>query len=209
MARYRGSVCRLCRRERMKLYLKGDRCHSDKCAVTRREYPPGQHGQSRRTKHSDYGIQLREKQKAKRIYGVLERQFRNYFEKADKARGVTGENLLQYLERRLDNMVFRLGYASSRVQARQLVRHGHIQVNGRKVNIPSFLTKVGDEIGIKPSSQKLQIIKDSVETIVRSGIPAWLELDSDSYKGTVKAIPTREDLGGMIQDHLIVELYSK
>ena len=140
---------------------------------------------------------------------MLERQFRNYFEKADKARGVTGENLLQYLERRLDNMVFRLGYASSRVQARQLVRHGHIQVNGRKVNIPSFLTKVGDEIGIKPSSQKLQIIKDSVETIVRSGIPAWLELDSDSYKGTVKAIPTREDLGGMIQDHLIVELYSK
>ncbi|MDP8255515.1 MAG: 30S ribosomal protein S4 [Candidatus Alcyoniella australis] len=209
MARYRGSVCRLCRRERMKLYLKGDRCHSDKCAVNRREYPPGQHGQRRRMKHSDYGIQLREKQKAKRIYGVLEKQFRQYFEKADKAKGVTGENLLRFLEGRLDNIVFRLGFSASRKQARQLVLHGHVRVNDRKVNIPSYQVREGDVVAIKSSSQKLQAIKDSVETIVRSGVPTWLELDTDHFNGTIKAIPTREDLGGMIQDHLIVELYSK
>ncbi len=208
MARYRGAVCRLCRREGMKLYLKGDRCYSDKCAVERRNYPPGQHGQ-RRPKFSNYGEQLREKQKVKRIYGVLEKQFRRYFEMADRQKGITGVNLLILLERRLDNMVFRLGFASSRNEARQLVRHNHFRVNGRKVNIPSYLVKPGDVIELREKSRKIQRIQDSLEAVVRRGVPSWLELDKDRFRGRVLALPTREDLTMPIREQLIVELYSK
>jgi len=208
VARYRGAVCRLCRREGMKLYLKGDRCYSDKCAVERRNYPPGQHGQ-RRPKFSNYGEQLREKQKVKRIYGVLEKQFRRYFEMADRQKGITGVNLLILLERRLDNMVFRLGFASSRNEARQLVRHNHFRVNGRKVNIPSYLVKPGDVIELREKSRKIQRIQDSLEAVVRRGVPSWLELDKDRFRGRVLALPTREDLTMPIREQLIVELYSK
>jgi small subunit ribosomal protein S4 len=208
VARYRGSICRLCRREGMKLYLKGDRCYSDKCAVERRSYPPGQHGQ-RRPKFSSYGEQLREKQKVKRIYGVLERQFSRYFERADSQRGITGVNLLLLLERRLDNMVFRLGFAASRNEARHLVRHSHFLVNGRKVNIPSYLVKPGDVIELRQKSRKIQRVQESLEAVVRRGVPGWLELEKDQSKGRVLALPSREELTMPIREQLIVELYSK
>jgi small subunit ribosomal protein S4 len=209
LARNRGSVCRLCRREDMKLFLKGDRCLSDKCAYERRAYPPGQHGQRRRGKMSDYSTQLREKQKVKRIYGLLEKQFRIYYGNADRAKGVTGSTLLTSLEQRLDNLVYRLGFSVSRNQARQLVRHGHILVNGRKVNIPSFLVKTGDVIEVREKSRKVATILESLETVERRGVPQWLDLEKDNFKCTVRALPTREDITMPIQEQLIVELYSK
>ena len=209
MARNIGAACRRCRRENLKLFLKGDRCYSDKCSFERRAFGPGQHGQSRFRKMSDYAVQLREKQKVKSMYGMLEKQFRLTFEKAEKQKGVTGENLLVLLERRLDNTIFRLGFASSRNQARQLVRHKHILVNGRKVNIPSFLVSENDEITLKEKSRANPIINESLEAVARRGVPSWLELDKDNYKATVKAMPNREELTMPIQEQLIVELYSK
>ncbi|MFC1838800.1 30S ribosomal protein S4 [Thermodesulfobacteriota bacterium] len=209
MARYTGSSCRLCRRENLKLFLKGDRCYSDKCAFERRPYAPGQHGQRRGGKVSDYQLQLREKQKVKRIYGVLEKQFRKYYYNAEKHKGITGTNLLLFLECRLDNIVYRMGFSSSRKQARQLVRQNHFTVNGRKVNIPSFQVSTGDVIEIKEKSRKLKVVLDSLETVVRRGIPAWVELDKDKLRGTLTAIPNREDLTMPMQEQLIVELYSK
>jgi len=208
LARYREAVCRLCRREGIELYLKGDRCYTDKCAFKRRGYPPGQHGQ-RRPKHSDYGVQLREKQKAKRIYGILETQFRNYFEKADRMKGKTGENLLILLERRLDSVVYKLGFAQTRRESRQLVRHGHFNVGGRKVNIPSFTVKPGDVVELREKSRKVTGVNEALDSVVRKGIPAWLELDRENFKGTVRIMPTREDVKEPIQEQLIVELYSK
>lgn len=208
MARYTGPSCRLCRREGMKLYLKGERCYTDKCAIVRRNYAPGQHGQVRR-KLSEYGIQLREKQKARRIYGVLERQFRNYFELAERQPGATGENLLRLLERRLDNVVYRMGFASSRNEARQLVSHGHFTVNGRKVNIPSYLVKVGDVIAVKESSKEKPKFKDLAEMAAHRTPPAWLSVDAENMTGKVLAYPAREDIDVPISEHLIVELYSK
>lgn len=209
MARNIGAACRRCRRENLKLFLKGDRCYSDKCAFERRAFGPGQHGQSRFRKMSDYAVQLREKQKVKSMYGMLEKQFRLTFEKAEKQKGITGENLLIFLERRLDNTIFRLGFASSRNQARQLVRHKHILVNGKKVNIPSFLVSENDEITLKEKSRANPIINESLEAVARRGVPSWLELDKDNYKATVKAMPNREELTMPIQEQLIVELYSK
>ena len=209
MARYTGSVCRLCRRENMKLFLKGDRCFSDKCAFDRRGYPPGEHGQRRGRKISDYGIQLREKQKVKRMYGLTEKQFRLFFKRADKQRGITGTNLLVMLERRLDNIVYRLGFVNSRNQGRHFVRHNHFLVNGKKVNIPSYLVKVGDVVEVKEKSRKVQSVADSLDAVVRRGIPQWLELEKDSFKGVVKNFPVRDDLTMPIQEQLIVELYSK
>lgn len=208
MARYTGPSCRLCRREGSELFLKGERCYTDKCAIKRRSYPPGQHGQGR-IKVSDYGVQLREKQKVRRIYGILENQFRGYFEKADRMKGVTGENLLFILERRLDNVAYRLGFATSRDEARQLVRHGHFTLNGRKANIPSIQVKTGDVLQLREKSRKVAAISESLEAVVRRGIPQWLELDKDAFKGTVKAMPVREDITMPIQEQLIVELYSK
>ena len=208
MARYRGSLCRLCRSEGLKLFLKGDRCYSDKCAFERRGYAPGEHGQSRRKK-TDYGVQLREKQKLKRMYGLLEKQFRGYFDKADKKKGVTGTNLLVFLERRLDNMVYRLGLANSRNEARQLIKHNHFLVNGKKVNIPSYLITVGDRIQVKEKSRNVSRILEAVDTVARRGIPQWLELDKDNFTGTVKRFPSREELTMPIQEQLVVELYSK
>lgn len=209
MARYIGSVCRLCRRENLKMFLKGDRCYSDKCAFDRRGYAPGQHGQRRMRKVSDYGIQLREKQKVKRMYGLLESQFRGLFKKAEQKKGVTGTNLLVFLERRLDNVAYRLGFAGSRTQARQLVRHNHFTVNGKKMNIPSYLVKVGDVIEVREKSREVAVISEAMETVVRRGMATWLELDKAGFKGTVKAYPTREELTMPIQEQLIVELYSK
>lgn len=209
MARYRGAECRQCRREKLKLFLKGDRCYSDKCAFERRSFAPGQHGQARMRKVSDYAIQLREKQKVRRIYGMLEGQFRKYFEIAERIKGVTGENLLMLLESRLDNVIYRLGYANSRNQGRQLVRHNHIQVNGRKVNIPSFRVSVNDVITLKEKSRGVGAINESLEAVVRRGVPSWLELDKENYKGTVKALPSRQEITMPIQEQLIVELYSK
>jgi len=208
LARYTGPSCRLCRRQNMELYLKGERCYTDKCAIKRRNYPPGQHGQLR-TKLSDYGVQLREKQKVRRIYGILEKQFRGYFEEADRMRGVTGENLLSLLERRLDNVVYRLGFAASRTEARILVRHCHFTLNGRKVNIPSIQCKVGDVIELREKSRGIACINDSLEAVVRRGLPQWLELTKDACKGVVKALPLREDITLPIQEQLVVELYSK
>ena len=208
MARHTESVCRLCRREGMKLFLKGDRCFKEKCAFERRGYAPGQHGR-RRTKIQGYGIQLREKQKVKRMYGVLERQFRNYFASASRAKGITGSNLLQMLECRLDNVVYRLGFAFSRAAARQLVAHGHIRVNGRKVDIPSSLVKAGAVVSLKEDSRNNDLIKISLDTAKGRGVPAWLELDADRFQGTVKQLPNREDIALPIQEQLIVELYSK
>ncbi|HEY5498068.1 MAG TPA: 30S ribosomal protein S4 [Syntrophales bacterium] len=208
MARYRESVCRLCRREGLKLFLKGDRCYSEKCAFERREYAPGDHGQMRK-KPSDYGVQLRAKQKIKRMYGLLEKQFHSYFEKADRQKGITGTNLLVLLERRLDNMVFRMGFASSRTEARQLVRHYHFSVNGRKVNIPSYLVKVGDEIEVREGSRKVSTIIEALESVARRGIPQWLTLDKGNFKGAVRMFPTREELTMPVQEQLVVELYSK
>ncbi len=208
MARYTGPCCRLCRRENMELFLKGERCFTDKCAIKRRNYAPGQHGQSR-VKVSPYGIQLREKQKVRRIYGILEKQFRGYFEKAERMKGVTGENLLFLLERRLDNIVYRLGFASSRTQARMLVRQGHFDVNGRKVDIPSYQVKIGDAVSLREKSRSVAAITESLEAVVRRGIPQWLDLDKDGFCGKVKSLITREDITTPIQEQLIVELYSK
>ena len=208
MARYTKSVCRLCRRENLKLFLKGERCYTEKCAIDRRTYPPGQHGQNRR-KFSDYGAQLREKQKVKRLYGLLENQFRNTFKEADRKKGITGEVLLSLLERRLDNAVYRLGFANSRNEARQLVRHNHFLVNQRKVNIPSYLVKPGDSIMLREKSKKVVRILEALEGVARRGVPQWLELDKEQLKGNVKGLPSREELTLPIQEKLIVELYSK
>ncbi|MGD8844282.1 MAG: 30S ribosomal protein S4 [Desulfobacteraceae bacterium] len=209
MARYTGSVCRICRRENLKLFLKGDRCYGDKCAFDRRGYAPGEHGQRRRGKLSDYGIQLREKQKVKRMYCLSEKQFRLTFEKADRQKGITGYNLLVLLERRLDNVIYRLGFANSRTQGRHFVRHNHFLVNGKRVNIPSYAIKVGDEISVGEKSQKVQAIGDALEAVVRRSVPQWLELDKDKKKGVVKSFPVRDDLTMPMQEQLIVELYSK
>ncbi len=209
MSRYKDSVCRHCRRENLKLYLKGDRCYSDKCAFDRRSYPPGEHGERRGRKISDYGIQLREKQKVKRMYGLSEKQFHLFFQRAEAQRGVTGTNLLVLLERRLDNVVYRLGFANSRTQGRQFVLHNHFLVNGNKVNIPSFLVKKGDTVEVKEKSKKNAAISDSIEAVVRRGIPQWLELEKEKHKGIVTGFPVREDLTMPIQEQLVVELYSK
>ncbi len=210
MARYTGPVCRQCRREGVKLYLKGDKCYSDKCAFTKRGYAPGQHGQGQaRKKVSEYGLQLREKQKARRAYGVLERQFRAYFDKAERQKGITGENLLILLERRLDNVVFRLGFGSSRIQARQLVRHGHFTVNGHRVDIPSYLIKPGDVIQVKEGSKESPLIKEMAEGLGHKTTPSWLELSAQDLTGKVVRYPTREEIDVPIQEHLIVELYSR
>jgi len=209
LARNIGAACRRCRREGLKLYLKGDRCYSDKCSYERRAFGPGQHGQARFKKLSNYAIQLREKQKVKSMYGMLENQFRLNFHKADQQKGVTGENLLILLERRLDNVVFRLGFAASRSQARQLVRHKHILINGKKVDIPSFLISAGDIVSLKEKSRASATINENIEAVVRRGVPSWLELDKDNYKATVKALPNREEMTMPIQEQLIVELYSK
>jgi len=208
LARYRGAVCRLCRRERMKLFLKGDRCYTDKCAIERRNYPPGQHGQGR-VKVSEYGRQLREKQKVKRIYGMQERQFRIYFAGADRSKGVTGLRLLQLLESRLDNMAYRMGFANSRSEARHLVRHGHFTVNGRRVDIPSYLTRPGDAVAVREKSRKVPAVLSALENLESRGVPRWLEVDPKAFQGVVKELPAREDLTFPIEEHLIVELYSK
>ena len=208
MARYTGSVCRLCRREGCKLFLKGDRCYGPNCAVGKRPTPPGEHGQARQRKQSEYGMQLREKQKAKRAYGVLETQFHRYFESATREKGITGENLLVLLERRLDNVVYRCGFGSSRAQARQLVRHGHIRVNGKKVNIPSFLVNVGDVITIREKTAESDYFKGLREGTGKV-MPSWLTIDAQNLKATVDAMPKREDIDLTIQENLIVELYSR
>jgi small subunit ribosomal protein S4 len=209
MAVYHDARCRLCRREGMKLFLKGARCFSDKCAFERRGYAPGEHGKSRRIKETNYGQQLREKQKARRIYGLLEGQFRHFFTKASEAKGVTGDVLLQMLERRLDNVIFRLGFSPSRSAARQLVRHGHVTVNSRRVDIPSFQVRVGDEVSLRERSRNLTVVASSLEARKGHGVPEWLELDSDAPKGRVLNIPTRESIPVPIREQLIVELYSK
>jgi len=208
LARHTDSVCRLCRRENLKLFLKGERCYTEKCAVDRRNYAPGQHGQSRK-KFSAYGAQLREKQKVKRLYGVLETQFRNIFREADRQKGITGEALLTLLERRLDNAVYRLGFANSRNEARQLVKHNHFLVNQCKVNIPSYLLRPGDVIELREKSKKVVRILEALEGVARRGVPQWLDLDKEQLKGSMKALPTREDITLQIQEKLIVELYSK
>ncbi|SHN56602.1 30S ribosomal protein S4 [Desulfovibrio litoralis] len=208
MAKYNDSKCRLCRREGAKLFLKGDRCYTDKCAYDRRPYAPGHAGRARK-KLSDYALQLREKQKVRRVYGVLERQFSNYFVKADMAKGVTGTNLLSFLERRLDNVIYRIGFANSRSQARQLVRHGIFTLNGRKVNIPSLLVKIGDQLSIPEKNRKIPVVAEAQEVIARRGCPAWLEVEASAFKATVKALPQRDDIQFPINESLIVELYSK
>ncbi len=209
MARYTEAVCRLCRREGQKLFLKGDRCYTDKCALERRAYAPGMHGNARNKKMSEYGVQLREKQKARRYYGVLESQFAEYFEMASKRKGMTGENLLAILESRLDNVVYRLGFAMSRAEARQLVRHGHFTINGKKANIPSMLVNVGDVIELKDTSRSLDKFKGSLEANASRVIPKWLEMDKTHNTAKVVAVPAREDIDLPIEEHLIVELYSK
>jgi small subunit ribosomal protein S4 len=208
MARYTGPVCRLCRREGMKLFLKGERCYTEKCAIEKRNIPPGQHGRSRKQKMQGYGIQLREKQKVKRIYGVLEDQFRRYFEAAERTRGITGETLLQLLERRLDSAVYRMGFATSRAQGRQLVRHGHFLVNGKKVDIPSYSLKAGDLVAVRESSRENTSILHAQEEVKGRGVPEWLSIDA-ALAGKVVSIPTREQIGLPVQEQLIVELYSK
>ncbi len=208
MARYTNAVCRLCRRENQKLFLKGDRCYTDKCSIAVRSYPPGMHGQGR-SKTSEYGMQLREKQKAKRYYGVLEAQFRKYFDMAERRPGQAGENLLSILESRLDNVVYRLGFAMSRPEARQLVTHGHFTVNGRKVDIPSFLVKPGMVISVKPSSRDLDKIKANIEANASRQPPKWLDYDAGNMLAKVTGVPAKEDIDLPIEEHLIVELYSK
>jgi small subunit ribosomal protein S4 len=208
MARYKDAVCRLCRREGTKLFLKGDRCFSAKCGVERRGYPPGQHGQGR-ARFSDYGVQLREKQKVKRMYGLLEKQFEQTMRRAARMKGRTGENLLALLERRLDSVVFRLGFATSRAEARQLVRHGHFRVDGRKASIPSMLVRPGATISVRESSRKVARIAGALEALEGRSVPRWLETDKQKFEGTVKATPTREDITMPIQEQLIVELYSR
>jgi len=209
MARYIGPVCRLCRREGMKLFLKGERCYTEKCAIEKRNVPPGQHGRSRKAKLVGYGIQLREKQKVKRTYGVLENQFRRYFEAADRQKGITGDLLLQMLERRLDNVVYRLGFATSRSQARQLVRHGHFTVNGRKVDIPSYALRSGDVVALRPKSGENPTIQHAMEEVKGRGIPEWLLFDEGARSGRVVQLPNREQINLPVQEQLIVELYSK
>lgn len=209
MGRYSGSSCRQCRRENIKLFLKGDRCYGDKCAFERRPYAPGQHGQRRSGKISDYQLQLREKQKVKRIYGALEGQFRRYYYQAEREKGITGTNLLIILECRLDNIVYRMGFASSRRQARQLVRHNHFFVNNKKVNIPSYQVKPGDVIEVREGSRKVKNILDAMETVIRRGVPSWISLEKEKFRGTLTAVPSREDLTMPIQEQLIIELYSK
>ena len=208
MARYTGPVCRLCRREGAKLYLKGDRCYSDSCSFTKRSYAPGQHGQARK-KVSEYGLQLREKQRARRVYGVLEGQFRTYFDKADRQKGITGENLLVLLERRLDNVVYRLGFAASRTQARQLVRHRHFTVNGKRVDIPSYQIKPGDVIQVKETRKQSPLIKEIAEAVTTKTTPAWLEVQAEEMIGKIVRYPNRDEIDTPIQEHLIVELYSR
>ncbi len=209
MSRYSGPVCRQCRRANAKLFLKGDRCYTDKCALERRNYAPGQHGQ-RRTKVTDYGTQLREKQKMKRTYGLQEKQFRLYFAKADRMKGVTGENLLMLLERRLDSAIYRLGFAVSRAQARTLVRHGHFQVNEQKVNIPSYLVSPNDTVSLREKSREIACINESLDSVMRRGVPSWIELERDAFKGTIKTLPVRSELTTPeFQEQLVVELYSK
>ncbi len=208
MSRYLGSVCRLCRRENQKLFLKGDRCNTDKCAFERRGYPPGQHGQGR-IKFSEYGLQLREKQKIKRIYGLVEKQFRNLFESADRAKGITGTNLLTMLERRLDNVAYRSGFANSRAEARQLIRHGHFSVNGRRVNIPSFLVNKGDLVEVREKSRNVARIAGALEAVKRREIPQWIELDSAALKSRVRDLPARDDITAPMEERMVVELYSK
>jgi len=209
LSRYSGPVCRQCRRENAKLFLKGDRCYTDKCALERRNYAPGQHGQ-RRTKVTDYGTQLREKQKMKRTYGLQEKQFRLYFAKADRMKGVTGENLLMLLERRLDSAIYRLGFAVSRAQARTLVRHGHFQVNEQKVNIPSYLVRPNDTVSLREKSREIACINESLDSVMRRGVPSWIELERDAFKGTIKTLPVRSELTTPeFQEQLVVELYSK
>jgi small subunit ribosomal protein S4 len=209
LARDTGASCRQCRRENLKLFLKGDRCYGDKCAFERRPFPPGMHGQGRGGKLSDYQVQLREKQKVKRIYGVLERQFRRYYYMAEKQKGITGTNLLALLESRLDNTVYRMGFAGSRNQARQLIRHNHFTINGRKVNIPSYNLGAGDIVEVKENKRNLPVIVEAMETIVRRGLPNWIEVDKENFRGTVKSLPSRETITIPIQENLIVELYSK
>jgi small subunit ribosomal protein S4 len=209
MARYIGPVCRLCRREDMKLFLKGERCYTDKCGYERRSYPPGQHGQARRRKRSDYGEQLREKQKVKRIYGIAERQFRGYYYKASRMKGVTGDNLIQLLERRLDNVVYRMGFVNDHAEGRQLVRHGHFTVNGRRVNIPSYLVRANDVVEVREPSRPMARINESLGAVERRGVPRWIELDKGAFKGVVKSMPSREDVTLPIREQLIIELYSK
>lgn len=208
MAKYTEAKCRMCRREGTKLFLKGDRCFTDKCAYDRRPYAPGQHGRARK-KVSEYAVQLREKQKVRRVYGILEKQFRGYFVKADMAKGVTGFNLLSYLERRLDNVIYRLGFANSRNQARQLVRHGIFTLNGHKVSIPSLQVRVGDVLEVPEKSRKIPVLAEAQDVVARRGCPTWLEVDGPAFKGTVKALPQREDIQFPINEHMIVELYSK
>lgn len=208
VARYRGALCRICRREGEKLFLKGDRCYTEKCAVERRKYPPGQHGQGFK-KLSDYGIQLREKQKVRKIYGLLERQFRRYFYEAERRKGITGEILLQLVESRLDNTVYRMGFAPNRVRARQLISHGHIVVNGKKINLPSYQVREGDSVSVKDSSRDMPEIIDSLSKVEHRGIPAWVEVDSVNYTGKVLRIPSRDEIQLPVQEQLIVELYSK
>jgi small subunit ribosomal protein S4 len=208
LARYTDSVCRLCRREGIKLFLKGSRCETAKCAIEKRAYPPGQHGQGRK-KFSEYGTQLREKQKVKRIYGVLEKQFRNYFFAADKKKGITGENLLQKLELRMDNVIYRMGLASSRSTARQLVGHGHFTVNGKKMNIPSYALEQGDTIALNPNKIKKTPVKNAIENIKGKTLPDWLSFDTDSKQGIIQALPSREHVAMPIEEQLIVELYSR
>jgi small subunit ribosomal protein S4 len=193
----------------MKLFLKGERCYTDKCGYERRSYPPGQHGQARRRKRSDYGEQLREKQKVKRIYGIAEKQFRGYYHKASKMKGVTGDVLIQLLERRLDNVVYRMGFVSDHAEGRQLVRHGHFKVNGRRVNIPSYLVKEGDVVEVKDKSRTITRIIEALGSVERRGVPRWIELEKEAFKGTVKALPTRDDVTLPIREQLIIELYSK
>jgi len=208
LARYTDSVCRLCRRENLKLFLKGERCYTDKCAIERRNYPPGEHGQAR-PKFSEYSIQLREKQKVKRMYGLLENQFRRTFGQASRVKGITGESLLVLLERRLDNVTYRLGFASSRADARMLVRHGHVLVNGKRVNIPSYYVRVGDAVSIKEKSRQMARVLTAMEGAQRRGVPDWAELDRDTCSGRIKLLPTRSDITMPINEKLIVELYSK
>ena len=209
MARYTGAVCRLCRREDMKLFLKGERCYTDKCGYERRSYPPGQHGQSRRRKRSDYGEQLREKQKVKRIYGIAEKQFRGYYYKALRTKGVSGHMLIQLLERRLDNVVYRMGFASDHAEARQLVRHGHFTINGKKVNIPSYLVRARDIVAVRESSQKMARINEALAAVDRRGVPQWIQMDKDNFRGAIAQLPSREDVTLPIREQLIIELYSK
>ena len=209
MARYTGPVCRLCRREGMKLFLIGERCYTGKCAIDRRAYAPGQHGQARAKKPTEYGLQLREKQKARRMYGVMEKQFRNYFDMAARKKGMAGENLLVLLERRLDNVVFHLGFASSRPEARQLVNHGHFTVNGKKVDIASYSVRVGETVAVKEGSKSSPRMKQLLENLGSRTVPGWLSLDANTAAGTIVALPTREDIQIPIQEHLIVEKYSR